>query len=91
MKKRKQYCAEIGKGHEPDRSRRAFVGVAARKAAYVAPAVMMLKAASTVEAGGASCGIAGSPCTVDADCCTGLTCQTGGMACMPGDMGCMCE
>jgi hypothetical protein len=75
----------------PQVKRRAFVIGVARKAAYVAPAVLALKAAQRVEAGGASCGTAGSPCTTDADCCTGLVCEKApGMACMVGDMGCMC-
>lgn len=77
-----------GKPMEPHR--RAFVIGVTRKVAYVAPMVLALKAAQRVEAGGASCGTAGSPCTENADCCTGLNCLTGGMACNGMLMGCMC-
>ena len=69
--------------------RRAFLGRVARKTAYVAPAVLALKAAQTGHAGGASCGTAGSPCLNNPDCCTGLNCETGGMACN-GMMNCSC-
>lgn len=71
--------------------RRAFLGSMAVKAAYVAPAVLALKAARRSQAGFASCGDAGSPCAADADCCGGFTCQTSsGMPCN-GMMNCDCQ
>ena len=70
--------------------RRAFVFGVARKAVYVAPAAIALHAARRVEAGGLSCGTAGSPCIVDGDCCAATpNCNLAGMGCM-GMMGCMC-
>ena len=60
--------------------RRVFLGRVAKKAAYVAPAVLVLKAAQTAHAGVSGCGQTGSPCLVDADCCGGFFCtQTMGM------------
>ncbi len=70
--------------------RRVFLGRMAKKAAYVAPAVLALKAAQTAHAGISGCGETGSPCTTDADCCGGFTCQTGNMPCA-GMANCMCE
>ncbi len=70
--------------------RRVFLGQVAKKAAYVAPAVLALKAARTATAGPSGCGQTGSPCTTDADCCAGFTCQTGNMPCA-GMANCMCE
>ena len=70
--------------------RRVFLGRVAKKAAYIAPAVMVLKAATTAHAGISMCGESGSPCATDGDCCGGFTCQTGGMPCA-GMPGCMCE
>ena len=71
--------------------RRVFVGRVAKKAVYVAPAVMVLKAARTAHAGISGCGEAQSPCATDADCCPAFTCKTmTGMNCM-GAGGCTCE
>ncbi len=73
--------------------RRVFIGSVVRKAAYVAPAVLALKAAQTAYAGPSGCGQAGSPCNVDGDCCTGMgfTCdQPNGNPC-GGMMNCSCE
>ena len=62
----------------------------AKKAAYVAPAVMVLKAARTAHAGVSGCGETGSPCTADVDCCPGFICeQMGGGPCGAGP--CKCE
>ena len=69
--------------------RRVFVGRVIRKAAYVAPAVLALKAAQSSYAGPSGCGQTGSPCNTDLDCCGGFTCQNMGMACA-GMMGCTC-
>ena len=70
--------------------RRVFVGRAIRRAAYVAPAVLALKAAQLSYAGPSGCGQTGSPCATDLDCCGGFTCQLSGMACM-GMMNCDCQ
>ena len=70
--------------------RRVFLGRVAKKAAYVAPAVLALKAAQTAHAGISGCGETGSPCTTDADCCPGFVCeQMGGGPCAGGP--CKCE
>lgn len=71
--------------------RRAFFGRVAMKAAYVAPAVLALKAAQKTYAGPSGCGQTGSPCAVNGDCCGGFTCvQSSGMPCA-GMMNCTCE
>lgn len=70
--------------------RRVFLGTLAKKAAYVAPAVLALKAARTTYAGPSACGQTGSPCAVDGDCCVGWTCQFNGMPCA-GMMNCDCQ
>ncbi len=71
--------------------RRVFIGLVAKKAVYVAPAVMVLKAAQTAHAGISGCGQTGSPCLFDPDCCGGFTCQTmAGMEC-DGMADCTCE
>ena len=70
--------------------RRAFLSGMARRAAYVAPVVMAIHSTRTAEAGGLSCGTAGSPCDVNADCCAASpTCEFAGLAC-GGMMGCTC-
>lgn len=70
--------------------RRVFIGRVAKKAAYVAPAVLALKAAQTAHAGVSACGQAGSPCLVDGDCCGGFFClQMNGMPC-GGQPTCTC-
>ncbi len=71
--------------------RRVFLGRVAKKAAYVAPAVLALKAARTASAGPSACGETGSPCATDLDCCGGFTClQMSGMPC-GGNPQCTCE
>ena len=71
--------------------RRAFLGRVAKKAVYVAPAVMVLKAARTAHAGISGCGQTGSPCAEASDCCTGFMCKDMmGQMCM-GDPNCECE
>ena len=71
--------------------RRAFLGRVAKKAAYVAPAVMVLQAAQTAHAGISGCGQTGSPCVDNQDCCGGFTCRDmQGMPC-GGAMFCECE
>ena len=77
---------------EPRRiRRRVFIGRVAKKAAYIAPAVMVLKAATKAHAGISMCGQTGSPCLVDADCCGGFLClKLNGMPCA-GSMDCTCQ
>lgn len=71
--------------------RRVFLGRMAIKAAYIAPAVLALKAARTTYAGPSGCGQSGSPCAADGDCCAGFFCvKMNGMPC-GGAMGCTCE
>ena len=66
-------------------TRRVFVGRAAKQAAYVAPAVMVLTAAQRVTADYTGCVGPGSPCTMHNECC-----PNAGMECMqPNGMGCM--
>ncbi|MEE8460076.1 MAG: hypothetical protein V3S08_09380 [Phycisphaerales bacterium] len=73
--------------------RRVFIGRVARKAAYIAPAVLALKAAQTTYAGPSGCGQTGSPCNVDGDCCTGMgfTCKRPNSNPCTGQMNCTCE
>ena len=71
--------------------RRVFLGRLAKKAAYVAPAVLALKAAQTAHAGISGCGQTGSPCGTDADCCGGFLCLKGnGMPCGDPPGTCFC-
>ena len=71
--------------------RRVFLGQVAKKAAYVAPAVLALKAAQTAHAGPSGCGQTGSPCATDADCCGGFLClRPNAMPCT-GQQNCTCE
>ena len=71
--------------------RRVFLGRVAKKAPYVAPAVMTLKAAQTAHAGISACGQTGSPCATDLDCCGGFICKLpNGMPC-EGAPACTCE
>ena len=70
--------------------RRVFLGRVAKKAAYVAPAVLALKAAQTAHAGISGCGQTGSPCTTDADCCGGFICEKMGVPCT-SEPECECE
>ena len=81
---------DTNEGRQGPIERRMFIGRVARKAAYVAPAVLALKAAQTTYAGPSGCGETGSPCNIDGDCCVGWTCQLSGMACA-GMMNCACE
>ena len=55
--------------------RRVFFGKVARKAAYVAPAALALKAAQRTYAGASGCGEGGSPCNVNGDCCGSWDCR----------------
>ncbi len=71
--------------------RRVFLGRVAKKAPYVAPAVLTLKAAQTANAGVSGCGETGSPCLTDADCCGAFVCLlSNGMPCAGGPP-CTCE
>ncbi len=71
--------------------RRVFIGRVARKAAYVAPAALALKAAQTTYAGPSGCGETGSPCNTDLDCCGGFSCLRPSVAACAGQMNCACE
>ena len=70
--------------------RRVFLGRVAKKAVYIAPAVMVLKAATKAHAGISMCGQTGSPCTDDPDCCVGFTCKVPGMGSCMGEPNCEC-
>lgn len=70
--------------------RRAFLGRVAKKAVYVAPAVMVLKAATEAHAGISGCGQAQSPCATDADCCPAFVCNVMGVPCA-GEPDCECD
>ncbi len=71
--------------------RRVFIGRVAKKAAYLAPAVLALKAARTATAGPSACGQTGSPCATDLDCCGGFTCVDASTMMPCGGMqGCTC-
>ncbi|MHC4590782.1 MAG: hypothetical protein ACYTAQ_16030 [Planctomycetota bacterium] len=72
-------------------TRRAFMSGVARKAVYVAPAVLALKAAQRAGADFTGCVGPGSPCNVDGDCCTGLLCVTPSMMACGGAPNCDCE
>ncbi len=61
-------------------SRREFIGRVARKAIYVAPAVMVLNGNRAVAMGSVPCYPAGSPCATGTDCCS--------MVCVPVTMMC---
>lgn len=76
---------------EPTSHRRVFLGAATRKALYVAPAVMMLKAPARLNGAGPSCGNAGSPCAADAECCGGFFCRTPAMNPCAGEPDCTCQ
>lgn len=69
--------------------RRVFLGRVAKKVAYVAPAVLALRASQTAHGGASACGETGSPCAVDADCCGGFVCEQSGMPCA-GMIMCTC-
>ncbi len=71
--------------------RRVFIGRMAKKAAYVAPAVLALKAARTASAGISGCAQTGSPCATDADCCVGFACEQMGGAPCTGQPDCECD
>ena len=78
-------------GRQGPIKRRMFIGRVATKTAYVAPAILALKAAQTTYAAGPSgCGQTGSPCLNDPDCCVGWLClRDNGMVCMGSTM-CTC-
>ena len=63
----------------------------ARKAAYVAPAVMALKATQRAGAEFTGCFGPGSVCTVDAECCTGYACLRVNMMACNGAGNCTCQ
>ncbi len=65
----------------PESTRRSFLGRVGRKAAYVAPLVLILSASEAAQAASPSCMPSGGACTVDAECCTGM-CNPGMMECI---------
>lgn len=71
--------------------RRVFIGRVARKTAYVAPAVLALKAAQTTYAGPSGCGQTGSPCISLPDCCDGFSCLRPNTMGCTGQGNCTCE
>ena len=75
---------------EPRPNRRLFLTSVARKAAYVAPAVLALKAAQRARADFTGCVGPGSPCNINADCCSVSCLQPSMMACA-GAMNCTCQ
>jgi hypothetical protein len=73
-------------------SRRAFVTGVAKKAVYVAPAVLALKAAQQAAADFTGCIGPASPCVMNNECCQGFQCKRPDTsACMQGDMDCTCQ
>jgi hypothetical protein len=72
-------------------TRRAFVAGLGRKAVYVAPAVLALKAAERAGADFTGCVGPASPCTRNQDCCQGYQCLAPDMSlCQMTDMDCTC-
>jgi hypothetical protein len=71
--------------------RRVFIGTVAKRAAYIAPAVLALKAAQTTYAGPSACGQTGSPCNTDVDCCGGFFCLQPNLMACTGQMNCTCQ
>jgi hypothetical protein len=63
----------------------------ARKAVYVAPAVLALKAAQRAGADWTGCVGPGSPCAVDAECCPTLACLRVNMMACDGAGNCSCQ
>lgn len=66
-------------------TRRAFLDGVARKATFVVPVVVTLKAQTAFAAGSraTSCTPSFAACTTDAECCSGV-CIGGGMQCQMG-------
>jgi hypothetical protein len=62
----------------------------AKKAVYVAPAVLAMQAAQRAGADFTGCVGPGSPCTVNADCCS-ATCLTPSMMACGGAPNCNCQ
>jgi hypothetical protein len=76
---------------ETQPTRRAFMRGVAKKAAYVAPAVLAMQAARRAGAEFTGCVGPASPCSVDGDCCPSYLCKrANGMACA-GAGGCTCQ
>ena len=71
-------------------TRRAFMSGVARKAVYVAPAVLALKAAQRAGAEFTGCAGPLSPCLTDPECCVG-TCQKQNQTPCMGQSTCTCQ
>jgi hypothetical protein len=72
-------------------TRRAFMSGVAKKAVYVAPAVLALQAAQRAGADFTGCVGPGSPCNVDGDCCPTYLCLRPNMSACAGAMNCDCQ
>ena len=72
-------------------TRRAFMGGVARKAVYVAPAVLALKAAQRAGADFTGCVGPGSPCMTDPECCPTLLCLKPNQTACMGQTTCTCQ
>ncbi|MHC4416224.1 MAG: hypothetical protein ACYS0G_13160 [Planctomycetota bacterium] len=72
-------------------TRRAFVAGVAKKAVYVAPAVLALKAAQQAAADFTGCIGPTSPCTMSNECCQGLQCKRPDTSSCMGAMDCTCQ
>ncbi|MHC4217798.1 MAG: hypothetical protein ACYSU7_05005 [Planctomycetota bacterium] len=71
-------------------TRRAFISGVAKKAVYVAPAVLAMQAAQRAGADFTGCVGPGSPCAINADCCS-VSCLTPSMMACGGAMNCTCQ
>jgi hypothetical protein len=72
-------------------TRRAFVKATVKKAAYVAPAVLALRAAERAGADFTGCVGPGSLCTADSECCTSYLCLKPNMNPCMGQSDCTCQ
>ncbi len=71
-------------------TRRSFMVGLGKKAVYVAPVVLALKAAQRAGADFTGCVGPGSPCNIDGDCCSS-TCLRPNMTACGGQMNCNCQ
>ncbi|MHC4080037.1 MAG: hypothetical protein ACYS15_06945 [Planctomycetota bacterium] len=76
---------------ETQPTRRAFMRGVAKKAVYVAPAVLAMQAAQRAGADFTGCAGPGSPCTLDAECCSVVCLNANMMDPCGGTMNCICQ